>query len=292
MPARRRFAWPLCACLFAAAWGAHDATAFEPQAVTPAPLVVATYAYPHRDRAASIQPLADHLSARSGRAVEVRLFASPTDLVNALRDGKADVAVPNLHGFLQARRWPDRIAVLPVPEVPPEQAARYRSVIVARAGLATIDAVKADAARLHLVLVGRDSASGGFVPAQHLAAQGAPVQHAFASLTYAGSHASALQALVEGRADVAALAADVHDAATPPGLHELWRSPPIPPGPLLCRRNAEVRCSDIADWLLRAHERDPRVMAGLRDGWPEFGDATRLIAADVDALDALAHQID
>ena len=208
----------------------------------PRPWVVATYAYPQRDRAAAIQPLADYLGMRARHSVQIRLFDSPTALVEALRRGEVDVAVPNLHGYLQARRASEPLTTLPVPQVPTLQADRYRAVLVARAGLEAPGELERQAERLRLVLVGRDSASGGFVPVRELRRRGLEPGTAFAHLAYAGSHAAALDAVASGRADVAALAADVHDAARPTGLVELWRSDPIPPGPLLCHPAADVPC--------------------------------------------------
>lgn len=245
----------------------------------PRPWVVATYAYPQRDRAAAIQPLADYLGMRARHSVQIRLFDSPTALVEALRRGEVDVAVPNLHGYLQARRASEPLTTLPVPQVPTLQADRYRAVLVARAGLEAPGELERQAERLRLVLVGRDSASGGFVPVRELRRRGLEPGTAFAHLAYAGSHAAALDAVASGRADVAALAADVHDAARPTGLVELWRSDPIPPGPLLCRPAADVPCQQFTAWLLEAHDEAPAVMAGLRAGWPEFGDATVFIPA-------------
>ncbi len=242
--------------------------AFEPE-----PLVVATYAYPKRDRIAAIRPLADYLAARSGRAVEVRLLPSPTALIEAMGRGEVDIAVPNLHGYLQSRNLRDLVVALPVPEVPPAQADRYRAVLVARAGIDSIETLQRQASGLRLVLVGADSASGGFVPARRLRELGLDPVRGFTALAYAGSHAAALEALAGGKADVAALAADVFDAQAPANVHELWRSAPIPPGPLLCR-TAAMSCTDVSSWLMESGRRDPRVMAGLRYGWPEFGDAT------------------
>ena len=244
------------------------------------PWVVATYAYPQRDRAAAIQPLADYLARRGRHPVQVKVFPSPSALVQAMRDGQADVAVPNLHGYLQARRDVAQVTTLPVPQVPALQADRYRAVLVARQ-IASPAELKAKAGQLHLVLVGRDSASGGFVPVQYLRDAGLDPATAFASVTYAGSHAAALQAIVEGRADVAALAGDVHDAARPDNINVLWRSDPIPPGPLLCRAATGVPCQAIVAWLLEAHGEAPDVMAALRACWPEFGDATRFVPADM-----------
>lgn len=262
------------------------------QKVQPRPWVIATYAYPQRDRTAAIQPLADYLGLRARHPVQVRLFDSPTALVDALRRGEADVAVPNLHGYLQARRANEPLTTLPVPQVPALQADRYRAVLVARAGLEAAGELERQAKALRLVLVGRDSASGGFVPVRELRRRGLEPAKAFAHLAYAGSHAAALEAVASGQADVAALAADVYDAGHPAGVVELWRSEPIPPGPLLCRPAADVPCQQFAAWLLEAHDEAPAVMAALRAGWPEFGDAQRFTVPAQGLVDAAGMQLE
>ena len=111
------------------------------------PWVVATYAYPERDRSAAIQPLADYLAKRGRHPVQVTLFPSPTALVRAMREGQVDVAVPNLHGYLQARRDVPQATTLPVPQIPALQADRYRSVLVAR-DVASVAGLKAKAGQL------------------------------------------------------------------------------------------------------------------------------------------------
>ncbi len=247
-------------------------------------IVVATYAYPDRDRAAAIGPLAAYLGRMLQREARVRVLPSPSALVDAMQRGEIDVAVPNLHAFLKAQAGEGAIATLPVPDVPPAQAQRYRSVIVSRQPM-TPAQLKQRAGSMRIVLVGADSASGGFVPLSFLSTQGLTSDD-FAALGFAGSHAAALAAVHEGRADVAALAADVFDAR-PQGLHEVWRSPVIPPGPLLCRESARVPCPRIADLLRSVDRHDPAVMAGLRYGWPEFGDAVRFIDAPPGALEAM-----
>ena len=254
--------------------------------------VIATYAYPQRDRVAAIQPLADYLGLRARHPVQVRLFDSPTALVDALRRGEVDVAVPNLHGYLQARRASEPLTTLPVPQVPALQADRYRAVLVGRQGLEAPGELERQARTLRLVLVGPDSASGGFVPVRELRRRGLEPTTAFAHLDYAGSHAAALEAVASGRADVAALAADVYDASRPTGVVEVWRSQPIPPGPLLCRPAADVPCQQFTTWLLEAHDEAPAVMAALRAGWPEFGDAQRFTVPERALLDASTMQVE
>ena len=119
--------------------------------------VIATYAYPQRDRVAAIQPLADYLGLRARHPVQVRLFDSPTALVDALRRGEVDVAVPNLHGYLQARRASEPLTTLPVPQVPALQADRYRAVLVGRQELEAPGELERQARTLRLVLVGREA---------------------------------------------------------------------------------------------------------------------------------------
>ncbi|MGJ4802616.1 phosphate/phosphite/phosphonate ABC transporter substrate-binding protein [Luteimonas sp. SDU82] len=262
----------LLSCLLALAPGAA-------LPVEPPPLVVGSYEYPGRGRAAAIAPLAEFLARRSGRAVQLRLWPSPSALVAGFRAGEADVIVPNLHAFLQAR---GQAAVLPVPDVPLAQADRYRSVLVGR-DVTRLEDLARRAKGLRLALVSTDSATGGFVPLARLRALGLE-QDRFAAVVHAGSHEAVLARLREGEADVAGLAADIYDASPPDGVHELWRSDPLPPGPLLCRRTAGLPCNDIAAWLLGAHVDAPEVMRALRAGWPEFGEAERF----VDAGDVLA----
>lgn len=262
---------------------AHAATPDSPI------LVVATYAYPERDRAASIRPLAEYLGTQLQRSVEVRVLPSPTALIDAMQAGQVDVAVPNLYGYLLATREPGPLQALPVPDVPPVQAQRYRSVIVARQPM-TMQQLAARAGQLRLGLVGRDSASGGFVPLSGLRQAGVDGDD-FASVAYAGSHHAALHILGDKQVDVVALAADVFDSSARGGLYEVWRSPVIPPGPLLCRSSAATNCGEVASALLRADQHDARVMAGLRAGWPEFGDAQRLVEPARQALQELARNL-
>lgn len=78
-------------------------------------------------------------------------------LVDALRRGEVDVAVPNLHGYLQARRASEPLTTLPVPQVPALQADRYRAVLVGRPGLEAPGELERQARTLRLVLVGREA---------------------------------------------------------------------------------------------------------------------------------------
>lgn len=238
-------------------------------------LVVATYSYGERDREGAIRPLAAYLASQLERSPQIRIYASPSLLVEALERGEAHVAVPNLTAFLASD--PSRTCAVAVADVPAEDASRYRSVWLARreTSLATLGAVARALGQLRMVLPARDSASGALIPLQALEAHSEGDVAAPLSVRYAGSHEAALEALGEAQADVGALAADIWERAPDPELVELWRSPPIPPGPILCARHA-APCAQVAEALVRAHRTAPEVQAALNAGWPEYGAASRL----------------
>lgn len=247
--------------------------------------VLATYTYPKYDRAAALQPLADVLAARLNTQVEVRLFDSPRALVEAVRSGAADLAVTNTFAGL-ALLDADDAQPLAVFEVPRATAERYRGVLLARAGAGPRDdaALARTAAQWRVAQAVRGSTSGGLLQDLHLAALGR--REDYAALHYAGTHEGALAALRSGEADVAALAetpwrdALAREPALASQVRELWRSPPIPPGPLICRRGGRLACPAVRALLLDLHHDAPAALAALAGAWSEAAGATRLVEVD------------
>lgn len=247
--------------------------------------VLATYAYPKYDRAAALQPLADVLAARLQVAVTVRLFESPRALVEAVRSGAADIAVTNTFAGLalldMAQAQP--LAVFDVPQTTAE---RYRGVLLARVGSGPDDAaaLARSAPRWRMAQAVRGSTSGGLVQDLRLAALGRSED--YAALKYAGSHEAALAALRAGEVDVAALAdtpwqdARAREPALASSVRELWRSPPIPPGPLVCRNGGRLSCAATRTALLDLHREAPAALAALAGAWSEAAGATRLVEVD------------
>ncbi|MBO9661563.1 PhnD/SsuA/transferrin family substrate-binding protein [Dokdonella sp.] len=247
--------------------------------------VLATYAYPKYDRAAALQPLADVLAARLKTPVTVRLFDSPRALVEAVRSGAADLAVTNTFAGL-ALLDAAQAQPLAVFEVPRATAERYRGVLLARVGAGPDDdgALARTAAQWRIAQAVRGSTSGGLVQDLHLAALGRRAD--YAALNYAGTHEGALAALRAGEADVAALAetpwrdALAREPALASQVRELWRSPPIPPGPLVCRDGGRLSCPAARALLLELHREAPAALAALAGAWSEAAGATRLVAVD------------
>lgn len=271
---------PVLRRLLAAAW---LALALPLAAQTPA--VLATYAYPKYDRAAALQPLADVLSQRLATPVAVRLFASPRALDAALRDGEADLVVTNTFAALALQDLPAARA-LAVFDVPAATADRYRGVLLARREDGPGDAatLARSAPRWRLAQAIPGSTSGGLVQDLHLAALGQRAP--FAALQFAGTHEDALAALRAGTVQAAALAespwreALAREPALAASLEELWRSPPIPPGPLVCRAEGRLDCAAAQRVLLDLHRDAPAALAALAAAWSEAAGATRLVAVD------------
>ena len=251
-------------------------------ALSTAPVRLATYEYPAFDRRAALGPLAREIEAELSRPVEIVLFATPDALGSALRRGEVELAVTNLAAYAQSATN-DRVTAIAVLDVPAETLDGYRGVLLARrdAGIETPAALRARAASLRYAEVLPGSTSGALVQAGHLAAvQLQP--DSFGVRTQAGTHEKVLASLLAGDTDLGAMAEAPWRALlrTKPDtaalLTELWRSPPLPPGPVVCVRSRSLPCDRIARRLLRTATAAPM----LARGWAETSGALRFIRPD------------
>lgn len=255
-----------------------------------APAVLATYAYTRYDRAAALAPLGEHLQKTLHQPVVVRVLESPRALAAALRDGSVDIAVTNTFVYL-AVRDDDAIRALAAFDVPAATLDAYRGVLLARAGTVTdIAGLRTAAPHLRYAQVIPGSTSGGLVQDLHLAAHGIDSK-TFASTRHAGTHDAALVALQDGTADIAALADAPWQAeetkGNAAGIVELWRSPPIPPGPIVCRAGGRMDCAKAAQALKALHERAPEALAALVAAWSEAKGAAQMGMVEKAPYDAL-----
>lgn len=262
------------------------ALALPVAAAEDAPLVLGSYAYPGIDRALALAPLADVIGEAAGQPVEVRLYKDPDAIAAAVAAGEVDVAVLNLGAWLGAARTP---GLVPLATLQPSAAVqdRYRAVLLARAGLgvAGLAEVGEAAPGLRLAAVLRGSTSGGLVQLAALAEAkaGAPASLA---ITYAGSHEAALATLIAGNADLAALAETPWrkwreanpEAAAPPV--EIWRSEPLPSGPVVCRPSPRLDCAQLAASLAKESAETRAAAQGIAQGWPELAGAERFTPYD------------
>lgn len=256
-------------------------------AVTQVPLTLATYAYPSYDRAAALAPLGNALSTELNRPVALRLYPTPDALAAAVASGEIDLAVTNLGAYAQVGRRPG-VRTVAVLDVPAATLDRYRGVLIAASatGLSSLDDVRARAGTLRYTEVLPGSTSGALAQTGALTAgkHGPP---RFKSRRFAGTHDAALEDVLAGRADVAALAEDPwrklkaerpEDAAR---LRQIWRSAPLPPGPVICVERKEIDCAQIAAFILRGRGRASGAATALAAGWSETQGATSFKPVDL-----------
>jgi phosphonate transport system substrate-binding protein len=252
-------------------------------AAPPPPLKVATYAYPKYDRAAALQPMADRLGAALGRPAQVVLLPTPDALAAAIAAGEVDVAMTNLAAYLKVQPDP-KVQAVAVLDVPAATAGRYRGVLVARrdAGVAVMAELPEKAARLRYAEVLPGSTSGALVQAATLRQVGVATS-GFKEVRQAGTHEAALTALQAGDADLAAFAEEpwrklkAENPQAAAGLVELWRSDPLPAGPVVCVRAATTPCDEIEAVLLGD---GTTTAADLAKGWSETEGAVRFRTHD------------
>ncbi len=257
-----------------------------PAAASEAPLVLGSYSYPTLDRTGALMPLAGVVETIAGQPVEIRLYKDPDAIADALAAGEVDVAVLNLGAWLRAAHAPGLVplaTLVPSPEVQD----RYRAVLLARqgSGLSQIGDIAGAGPGLRLAAVLRGSTSGGLVQIAALTTAGGGLP-ARLTVTYAGSHEAALAMLVDGHADLAALAETpwrtwlaAGNDATPKPV-EVWRSEPLPSGPVVCRVLSRINCERLAAVLVGENPASEAAAQGIARGWPELAGAERFVAYD------------
>lgn len=244
------------------------------------PVVVATYEYPDIDRRKAVTPLANLVASITGQPVTVRVADTPTELVAWMIAGEVQIAATNLVAYLGMKARSDSIVELAVPAAGAAGGNAYSSSVIvpnaspfARlADLRNTDAPKA------LIMVWPDSASGALVAGARLKQE---MNEEFATVAreYAGSHQNVLRETA-GRPDgVGVLASKVYldyvASAAAPRVREIWRSEPLPFGPLVCRSAARTLCDTLRLRLLQQSAESAGILRALKEGWPEFAGASR-----------------
>lgn len=181
----------------------------------PRPLVFAFQ--PQKDPATIRQAateVADALGSRLKRKVDVLVPLAYAATVQALVSRRADAAWISSLPFLLARR--DGDARILLAELRADRSGRlrtdYDSVFVVRRDSALKDFadLKAQAKTLRMIFTSTTSTSGFIFPLARLIREGvvkkgAPVETGFAQVSYGGGYTQALEQLLAGRGDVAAV---------------------------------------------------------------------------------------
>ncbi|MFN7177149.1 MAG: phosphate/phosphite/phosphonate ABC transporter substrate-binding protein [Thermaurantiacus sp.] len=249
----------------------------------PPPLV---FAFQPQKDPAGIKAAADRMSAalsqRLGRKVDVLIPLAYAATVQALVSRRADAAWVSSLPYLLAQR--DGGAELLLAEVRTDTRGRERTdydsvfVVPVDSPLRTFDDLKRNAKSLRMAFTSNTSTSGYVFPYARMVREGMlrkgqPPEHAFRSVSYAGGYTQALEQLLAGRADVAAVSdytvegprrATYLPEERQRELRILARTPGVPTHVVAVRGGLDARTkSSIREALLAVSRSDPGLLSDV-----------------------------
>lgn len=199
----------------------------------------------------TLAPLLTTLESTLKRRVELSMPSSYGAVIEGLLRGTVDVAElgPASYASLMARAPAVEVfAALAAADSPASgRPGTYHALLLTQAhsGLDSVAQLKGK----RLSLTDPVSTTGALLPsAAILQLTGHALEAHFGSVSYAGSHDRALQALSRGRVDAAFVASTRLKEALRTGqvqageFQELWRSPPVPTNPYVLRTRL---CADL-----------------------------------------------
>jgi len=223
--------------------------------------------------------------------VDIWLAESPTQLAEWVLAGQVQVAVPNLVAYLAMRSRPDGLVDLAVPAAarnapPADVGDSYTSSIIVADGspIRELAELRDEAAPPRVYMVWPDSASGSLLARAELHRMLGEGADALA-VEFTGSHQAVFDRIADGHAGIGVMATrvylDMQAGAARVEIRELWRSRPIPFGPLVCAIGAETLCGRLRERLLEESAQSAEILAGLKAGWPEFSASSEFAVPDV-----------
>jgi phosphonate transport system substrate-binding protein len=252
---------------------------------------LATYQYADNDRISNIQPLADHLHAVYGFAVEVKSYPTVHAFIKAIQQHEVDIALINTFGYLLLETYPEGYPMQPLFALSVAKDAKdnYKTALLASSTspIHTLQDVKTYAAASRFMLVAEGSTSGNLVPRLALTGLGiTDAEKSFKSVTYGKIHSLTADAVVNGATDLAAMGSTEYyrllkNDSVKNKFRLLWLSPEIPLGPVLINKKLPQSVTkQVGDALLSLHTQNLAALAAVKAGWSEAKQATHYIAID------------
>ena len=247
---------------------------------------IATYQYADNNRIKNIQPFADHLRNKYGYETSVKSYPTVHAFIEAIQKNEVDIAFINSFGYLLLEASGKQYPMHPVAalEVKADARDNYKTALVISSNLKAkkLGDLKKLAPTLRLALVSKGSTSGNLVPRLALSEVGIKQpEKKFRSFEYAQTHAAAIEAVLNGRADVAAMGNNeydkfmVLDSNNKKKVKLLWLSPEIPLGPVLFNnRFGSAVGGELQKAILELHEQDKAALDAIKAGWSEARQTT------------------
>ena len=265
-------------------------------------IIIATYQYADNNRIANIQPLADHINKTLGLNVQVKSYPTVHEFIAGIQNNEVDIALINTFGYFLLQTSSKKYAMQPTAVLKIQAAAQdnYKTAIISLPGYAadTLMQLKKQAAFSKLNLVAVGSTSGNLVPRLALNAVGIKnPEKEFLSFAYGKNHKATLDAVLNNKADVAAIGSSeyfnfIQQPANAGKLKLLWLSPEIPLGPVLLHNRLELQVKDsLLSMLLQLHEVNNNALLAVKNGWSEAKQAEKFIAIKDDYYSPFRKQL-
>lgn len=250
---------------------------------------LATYQYADNPRIQNISPFADHLQKQLGFAIEVKSYATVHAFIEAIQHNEVDIALINTFGYLLLESSTQSYPMKPLLALKVKADAKdnYKTAFITtkKSDVITWEDLKYKAPNLNLALVAIGSTSGNLVP--RLALTNLSIKDAennFKTVQYAGTHATAIGWVLNGKADVAAIGNTEYDKLLQNDslaarlVKLIWLSPEIPLGPVLFNKNLKKSTiKRIKTIFLQLQTENNIALEAIKAGWSEAKQATYYI---------------
>ena len=260
---------------------------------------IATYQYADNNRIKNIQPFADHLKSKYGYETSVKSYPTVHAFIDAIQKNEVDIAFINSFGYLLLEASGKQYPMHPVAalEVKADAKDNYKTTLVIspNAKAKKLADLKTLAPTLRLALVSKGSTSGNLVPRLALSAAGIKQpEKSFRSFEYTQTHAAAIEAVLNGKADVAAMGNNEYDkyllldSNNKKKLKLLWLSPEIPLGPVLFNnRFGSAVGGELQKAILELQVQNNAALEAIKAGWSEAKQTTHFTIIDDTHYDPL-----
>lgn len=210
------------------------------------------------------QPLMEHLSAKIGRPVELRVFASTQEIIRNLGSGDIDALIIGSSGGARAIR---DLGAVPVARPEKGGVSGYRGCIIVRrdSGLKKIEELKGK----RFDYVGKGTSAGYIYPRALLAGKKLDPDAFFGAATFVGKHDIAVMRVLNRESDGASVKdQDLEklsrsDPRVATEIVVLQRSGLYPDGTLLFRKGTAAATVNAVEKVLLGIGKDPEGKAAL-----------------------------
>lgn len=254
------------------------------------PIRIATYTYGENSRIENLRPLADLIETKFGRKVQLISYKNINDLIVAISQDSVDISFISTMGNLLLNNGLHKHHMMEVLTLSTENSSvKYRTAFVVPLGSKIVSLTDINMYKgISLALVNPESTSGNLIPRSVLGKKGIKtVESHFGKVYYAGSHRSALEHVIDGRAEMAAFGSSeytdyIEKNGNNSKIRLIQMSDPIPLGPVLFNKSLDKDFQEMLKQLLTSlHIENPIVFSKIKKGWIEAIGAQRFVPVNL-----------